>query len=201
MFNSTDAFRRREIRSQTRERAIVFNLSSQNIISSDNSFMLSFFINRVIEFSDDAQFENFDEIDDFVAFDDVDASIRHISIFEFLISSTNQTLNRMFVTHFNQNETQRENNISSLSSNNDVFVFAIVVDSNTILKQMKMRIKILKVESKLNDSKIFLIKTKTKREKNRRRRRNNDDQYENAFSHIKRRIARFKISNTQKCEN
>ena len=54
MFSSTNAFRRREIRSQTRERAIVFNLSSQNIISSNNFFMLSSFINRIIEFFDDA---------------------------------------------------------------------------------------------------------------------------------------------------
>ena len=80
-------------------------------------------------------------------------------------------------------------------------MFAIVVDSNKIFKQMKMRIKILKIESKFNDFKIFLIKTKTKRKRNRRRRRNNDDQYKNAFSHIKKRIARFKTSNTQKCEN
>ena len=58
MFNSTNAFRRREIRSQIRKRAIVFNLSSQNIISSSNFFMFSFFINRIIELFDDAQFEN-----------------------------------------------------------------------------------------------------------------------------------------------
>ena len=58
MFSSTDAFRRRETRSQTRERAIVFNLSSQNIISSDNFSMLSSSINRIIELSDDVQFEN-----------------------------------------------------------------------------------------------------------------------------------------------
>ena len=201
MFSSTDAFHRREIRSQTRERAIVFNLSSQSIISSSNSFMFSFFINRIIELSNDVQFENFDEIDDFVIFDDVDVSIKYILIFEFLISNTNQIFNRMFVTHFSQNETQRKNNIFSLSLNNDIIVFVIVVNSNTIFKQMKMRIKILKIESKFNDFKISLIKTKTKRERNYRRRRNNNDQYENAFSHIKKRIARFKISNTQKNEN
>ena len=108
MFNLINASRRRETRSQTRERAIVFNLSSQNIISSNNSFMFFSSINRIIELFDDAQFENFDEIDDFVTFDDVDASIKHISIFESLISNINQTLNRMFVTHFNQSETQRE---------------------------------------------------------------------------------------------
>ena len=59
----------------------------------------------------------------------------------------------------------------------------------------------LKIESKFNDFKIFLIKTKTKRDRNRRRRRNNDNQYKNSFSHIKKRIARSKISNTQKCKN
>ena len=134
-------------------------------------------------------------------FYDVDVSIKHILIFEYLISNINQIFNRMFDTHFNQNETQRENNVFSLSSNNDIVMFVIVVDSNTIFKQMKMHIKILKIESKFNDFNISLIKTETKREKNRRRCRNNNNQYENAFSHIKRRIARFKISNTQKCEN
>ena len=64
-----------------------------------------------------------------------------------------------------------------------------------------MHIKMLKIESKFNNFKIFLIKTKTKRDRNRRRRRNNDDQYENSFSYIKKRIVRSKISNTQKCKN
>ena len=138
MFSSTNTSRRREIRLQTRERAIVFNLSSQNITSSNNFSMFSSFINRITELFDDVQFENFDKIDDSVTFDDVDVSTKHISIFESLISNTNQTLNWMSATHFNQSETQRKDNVFSLSSNNDAFVFVIVVDSNTIFKQMKM---------------------------------------------------------------
>ena len=200
MFNSTNAFRRRETRSQTRDRAIVSIASQSNIISSNNSFMFFFFIDRIIELSDDVQSENSDENNDFVDSDDVDVSIKHISTFEFLISNVDQFFNSALVTHFSQSETQRRNNSVSLSSNSDVAVFA-AVDSNVILKQMKMRIKMLKAESKLNDFKIFLIKTKTKRDRDRRRRRNSDDQYEDSFSHIKKRVARSKISNTQKCEN
>ena len=163
-------------------------------------FLCFFFINRVIELFDDVQFENFDKNDDFVDFENVDVSIKHISIFEFLILNVDQFFNSTFVTHFNQNETQRKNNFVSLSLNNDVVVF-VVVNLNMIFKQIKIRIKILKIESKFNDFKIFLIKTKTKRDRNRRRRRNNDDQYENSFSYIKKRIVRSKISNTQKCKN
>ena len=80
MFNSANASRRREIRSQTRDRAIISIASQSNIISSNNSFMFFFFINRIIELLDDAQFENSDKNNDFVDFDDVDVSIKHISI-------------------------------------------------------------------------------------------------------------------------
>ena len=200
MFSSANASRRREIRSQTRDRAIVSTASQSNIISSSNFLMFSFSIDRVTELPDDARFENSDENDDSVDSDDVDVSARHISVSESLISNVDQFFNSALATHSSQSETQRKNNSVSLSSSSDVAVFA-AADSNVILKQMKMRIKMLKTESKLNDSKIFLIKTKTKRDRNRCRRRNNDDQYENSFSHIKRRIARSKISNTQKCEN
>ena len=200
MFNSTGASRRRETRSQTRDRAIVSTASQSSIISSSNFFMFSFSIDRVTELSDDAQFENSDENNDFVDFGNVDVSAKHISVFESLVSSIGQFSNSALVTHFSQSETQRKNNFVSLSPDSDVVVSA-AADSSVILKQMKMRIRILEVESKLNDSKIFLAKTKTERDRDRRRRRSSDDQYENSFSHIKRRVARSKISDTQKCEN
>ena len=64
-----------------------------------------FFINRIIELFDDIQFENFDKNDDFVDFNNIDVSIKHISIFEFLISNIDQFFNSIFVTHSNQNKT------------------------------------------------------------------------------------------------
>ena len=88
MFNSINAFRRREIRLQTRNRAIVSIVLQSNIILSNNLFMF-FFINRIIKLFDNVQFENFNENNDFVDFDDVDVLIKHISIFEFLISNVN----------------------------------------------------------------------------------------------------------------
>ena len=200
MFNSANASRRREIRSQTRDRAIVSTASQSSIISSSNSFMLSFSIDRITELSDDAQFENSDENNDFVDLDDVDVSARHISVSESLTSSVDQSFNSALATHSSQSETQREDNSASLSSDSDVAVF-VAANPSVIFKQIKMRIRMLKAESKLNDSKISLIKTETKRDRDRRRRRSSDDQYEDSFSHIKKRIARSKISNTQKCEN
>ena len=83
MFNSTNTFRRREIRSQIRDRAIVSIVLLLNIVLSNN--FLYFFIDRIIELFDDIQFENFDNNDDFVDFENVDVSIKHVSIFEFLI--------------------------------------------------------------------------------------------------------------------
>ena len=94
MFDSTNVFRRRETRLQTRERAIVlFNLSSNNIIHSNNNQLFFFIENRIFELFDDVQFENFDEIDDFVIFENVDVAFKHISIFEFIISNVEQSIN------------------------------------------------------------------------------------------------------------
>ena len=78
----------------------------------------------------------------------------------------------------------------------DVVVFFIFVD----FKSFTMRVRMLKIEVAFNQFKIVFETIKTNRRRFRRR-RNNDDQYENFFSHAKRRVARFKISNVQKCEN
>ena len=210
MFDSTDVFRRREIRLQICERAIVsFNLSSNNIIYFNNNQLLSFIENRIFEFFDDVQFENSDEINDFVISENVDVAFKHISIFEFVISNVEQSISQFFFTQFTQNQTQHEDNFDSQSQNDvvvssfvdfssliDVVVFFIFVD----FKSFAMRVRMLKIEVAFNQFKIVFEIIKANRRRFRRR-RNNNDQYEIFFSHVKRRIARFKISDVQKCEN
>ena len=88
IFNSTNIFRRHEIRSQILERMIVlFNLSSYNIINFNNNQLFFFIENRVIEFFDNVQFKNFNEIDNFIIFENINVVFKHISIFEFIISN------------------------------------------------------------------------------------------------------------------
>ena len=157
--------------------------------------MLFPFTDRITELPDDAQFENSDENNDPVDPDDADASARHTPVSESLAPSVDQSFNPALATHPSQSETQREDNFASLPSGSDAAVPA-AADPSVVFKQMKMRIRVLKAESKLNDSKISLAKAETKRDRDRRRRRNSDDQYEDSSSHIKRRAARSKTPNT-----